>query len=235
MSSNTQLPADLAAEVNQFIKDKIEIEREYWNNNPSADSDRAKTYVAGYGKGISAGATEYAISLHQVEQENAQLKQWKSEAAELLNPILEYGQSKEAGIPLGKSITNTVLERCKKAAALQAKCDRHEDALMRICSSCSSPIGVAQHLSVRIAKQALSGEDEKKGAAKKTEEILDHLGIVQNQESKKYHGAYYRNKPTPSGCVRFILQCTTADGFNTPEEAAAAIEKAFPKMQKITK
>lgn len=62
---------------------------------------------------------------------------------------------------------------------------------------------------------------------------LDHLGVVQNQETKKYHGAYYRNKPTPSGCVRFILQCTTADGFDDEKSAATAIERAFPDMPKI--
>lgn len=36
------LPAEVVAELNQFIKDKINIEREYWNKT-SADSDRAKT------------------------------------------------------------------------------------------------------------------------------------------------------------------------------------------------
>lgn len=61
-----------------------------------------------------SGATEYATKLHHAEQEIAQLKQWKSEAAALLNPILEYGQSKEAGVPLGESITGVVLERCIK-------------------------------------------------------------------------------------------------------------------------
>lgn len=64
-----QLPAEVLAEVNEFVKDKINIEREYWNSNPSADHDRAKTYVAGYGKGISAGATEYANKLRQAESE----------------------------------------------------------------------------------------------------------------------------------------------------------------------
>src|SRR4051812_41600493 len=45
--------------------------------------------------------TEYATKLHQEQKEIAQLKLWKMEAAELLNPILEYGQSKKANIPLG--------------------------------------------------------------------------------------------------------------------------------------
>jgi hypothetical protein len=58
--------------------------------------------------------TEYATKLHQVEQEIAQLKQWQIEAIAVLDPILEYGRSKEAGIPLGKSITSAVIERCKQ-------------------------------------------------------------------------------------------------------------------------
>ena len=62
---------------------------------------------------------------------------------------------------------------------------------------------------------------------------LDHLAVVQHSETKLYHGGYYRNKPTPSGCVRFILQCTTKEGFKTEKEAAEAIEKAFPDLPKI--
>jgi hypothetical protein len=62
---------------------------------------------------------------------------------------------------------------------------------------------------------------------------LDHLAVVQHDETKLFHGAYYRNKPTPSGCVRFILQCTTKEGFTSEKEAAEAIEKAFPNMPKI--
>lgn len=75
------------------------------------------------------GATEYASNLHQVEQEIVQLKQWRKAQLALLSPILDYGQSKEAGIPLGKSITNAVLERCKSFSALQAKFDKYEAAL----------------------------------------------------------------------------------------------------------
>lgn len=61
-----------------------------------------------------AGATAYAVKLQEAQQEIERLKQWKSEASTLLDPILKYGQSKEANIPLGESITDTVLERCKR-------------------------------------------------------------------------------------------------------------------------
>lgn len=79
-------------------------------------------------------AAEYAKKLQQAEQEIEQLKRWKMEAVELLNPILEYGQYKEAAIPSGQSITNVVLERCKRldaAHALLSKfISRHEAGLL---------------------------------------------------------------------------------------------------------
>jgi hypothetical protein len=60
------------------------------------------------------GATAYAVKLHEAQQEIERLKGWKSEASTLLDPILNYGQSKEANIPLGESIIDKVLERCKR-------------------------------------------------------------------------------------------------------------------------
>ncbi len=63
-------------------------------------------------------------------------------------------------------------------------------------------------------------------------ENLDHLAVVSN-ENGKFQGAYYHNKPTPSGCVRFILTATTSKEFDTEEEAASEIERLFPHMDKI--
>ncbi len=65
------------------------------------------------------------------------------------------------------------------------------------------------------------------------EKSLDHLAVITDEKTGFYHGAYYRNKPTPSGCVRFLLQATTKEGFPDFESAATAIEKAFPDMDKI--
>ena len=65
------------------------------------------------------------------------------------------------------------------------------------------------------------------------EKSLDHLAVVQDEKTGLYHGAYYRNKPTPSGCVRFLLQCTTKNGYDDFEAASSAIEKAFPDMDAI--
>lgn len=60
--------------------------------------------------------------------------------------------------------------------------------------------------------------------------LPDHLAVVQNNETGLYHGAYYRNIPTPSGCDRFWLHATTKKGFDSIDEAAKAISEAFPNM-----
>jgi hypothetical protein len=118
-SVNTQLPAevvnDICAKADAYIKSYEDEGTEYG------------AYVA--------GAAEYATKFHQAQQEIAQLKQWQIEAIAVLDPILDYGRSKEAGIPLGKSITNTVLERCKQIdaarALLEKVINRREGGLLR--------------------------------------------------------------------------------------------------------
>jgi hypothetical protein len=109
---NTQLPAEVEAEIEAYADDITKPLK--------MDND----YQVGYNNGMEAGAisagTHFAEKLHQANQEIAELKQWKSEAAILLNPILEYGQSKEAGVPLGESITSVLLERCKQAQVANA-------------------------------------------------------------------------------------------------------------------
>jgi len=92
--NNTQLPAEVKEQIHKAVEAYYfrQIGLHGWYEKKA---------------GFIAGATEYAL-------ENTQLKQWKAEAAELLNPILEYGQSKEAGIPLGESIIAVILERCKQ-------------------------------------------------------------------------------------------------------------------------
>ena len=119
--------------------DKIEKDAEHYANVQWTDkgkhighsqSDKWDQSKEDY----EAGATEYVNKLHQANQEIAQLKRWKMEATELLTPILEYGQSKEAGIPLGESITVVVLERCKQAhtarTLLEKFISRHEAGLL---------------------------------------------------------------------------------------------------------
>ena len=61
----------------------------------------------------------------------------------------------------------------------------------------------------------------------------DHLAVFQHTETGLFHGAYYRNIPTPSGCDRYWLHTSTKEGFASVAEAAAAIETAYPDMPKI--
>jgi flagellar biosynthesis/type III secretory pathway protein FliH len=128
MSNNIQLPADVLDELEAAAQDK------YTKMAENAEDIKDDAYAQGYAEGWHTGATEYATKLHQAEQENTDLKRWKAEANELLNPILNYGQSKEAAIPIGASITKTVLERCKHVDAartlLEKFISRHEGGLL---------------------------------------------------------------------------------------------------------
>lgn len=62
------------------------------------------------------------------------------------------------------------------------------------------------------------------------EYLPDHLAVVEDKETGLFHGAYFRNIPTPSGCNRFWLHTTTSEGFTDPEAAADAISRAYPDM-----
>jgi hypothetical protein len=123
VSDNTQLPAE--------VLERIDDEAETANLK---NKDRVNSYRFGYVAGYNDGANPYAIKLHEAQQEIVQLKQWKKAQLALLNPILDYGQSKEARIPLGRSITAAVLERAKsyKAARtlLEKFISRHEAGLL---------------------------------------------------------------------------------------------------------
>lgn len=118
--SNTQLPAEVVEEIKNKANSKYK--------------EHGLIRMISRREGFMDGATEYATKLHTVEQENTQLKQWKKEAAELVNPIFSYGQSKEANIPLGESIINVILERCKKFDAARTLLEkfksRHEAGLL---------------------------------------------------------------------------------------------------------
>lgn len=67
-----------------------------------------------------------------------------------------------------------------------------------------------------------------------TEFLPDHLAVGQHVDTGLWHGMYYRNRPTPSGCDRFTLEASTTEGYNTSNEAALAIEKHFPDLAKIS-
>lgn len=60
-----------------------------------------------------------------------------------------------------------------------------------------------------------------------------HLAIVTNPVTGLFHGAIYRNHPTPSGCTRFLLAVTTKEGYANQRSAAIAINNQFPHISPI--
>jgi hypothetical protein len=53
-----------------------------------------------------------------------------------------------------------------------------------------------------------------------------YLGLVADMDTGLIRGALYRNVPTPSGSVRYLLSCTT-EGCTTATEAASIVNAAF--------
>lgn len=131
---NTQLPADVLEKIHtdtNLLYDQLDEaarEVDYYDFG-LPQSDRQTEPIRNL-------LTEYATKLHQEQQTTKvleydnnrlqgevegckvaveELKEWKQQAIELLDPLFEYGHSKEAGITLGKSITAVVLERCKRS------------------------------------------------------------------------------------------------------------------------
>jgi hypothetical protein len=122
---NTQLPAEVMEEINKLQDDLTSI--------IILDDSFNKGYYSGMRTGIEAGATEYASKLHEIEQKNLELDEWKSQAMYLLNPLYEYGDNSKE-IKLGESITTFILSRCKKYDAartlLEKVKSRHEAGLL---------------------------------------------------------------------------------------------------------
>jgi len=63
--------------------------------------------------------TEVGRLVAERDKENADLKRRLAECETLLTPLLEYGQSKEAGFPLGSSVTEGILTRAKESERLR--------------------------------------------------------------------------------------------------------------------
>lgn len=57
-----------------------------------------------------------------------------------------------------------------------------------------------------------------------------HLGVVVDKGTGLYHGAVYLNKPTPSGCARYMLQASLKEGHESLAAAAGAANAAFPDV-----
>jgi hypothetical protein len=71
---------------------------------------------------LTESETAWASKLHEAEQEIAQLKRWKIEAAELLTPINAYVH-KHIEKSLGQCSVKLVLDRCQQYSELKIKYD----------------------------------------------------------------------------------------------------------------
>jgi hypothetical protein len=100
-SKDIQLPAEVVNAINKGAQETL------------ARASTDLKYSAGYFDGYSLGATEYAIMLHQEQQENIQLKRWKKEQLLVWGPLCDYGLD-SGGLKVGGSIPAFILERCKQ-------------------------------------------------------------------------------------------------------------------------
>lgn len=57
-----------------------------------------------------------------------------------------------------------------------------------------------------------------------------YLTTVTHKDTKLYHGVIMLNRPTPSGCDRWMIQTSTDIGFKTKPEALDCIRKCFPSI-----
>jgi hypothetical protein len=57
--------------------------------------------------------------------------------------------------------------------------------------------------------------------------MRDHIIAGQHEETKLWHGLFYINHPTPSGCDRPILKLSTTNGYVTEQEAVEVMKAAF--------
>lgn len=134
MNNTQQLPDEVVEKILRardalILGDQDEAYHQlYGIANPGYDSyfpwegfEQQISYPKYYESEIKARrqVTEYAAKLHQAEQENAQLKRWKMEAAELLTPIHAYVH-KNMEVSLGQCNVKLVLDRCKQYDAARA-------------------------------------------------------------------------------------------------------------------
>lgn len=60
-----------------------------------------------------------------------------------------------------------------------------------------------------------------------------HLAVIQSTETGLFHGALYVNRPTPSGCDRYVLTKSTSTGYGTRRTAALVINNDFPDLESL--
>jgi hypothetical protein len=114
MDKDTQLPAEVLDRINTEAtiatdKEEIRLRGAY----PDGAYGPMIARLNGFKQGVITCATEYATKLHQVEQENTQLKQWKKEQLLVWGPLYDYGLN-SGELKVGGSIPAFILERCKQ-------------------------------------------------------------------------------------------------------------------------
>ncbi len=60
-----------------------------------------------------------------------------------------------------------------------------------------------------------------------------YLTVVARRETGRYHGAFFLNVPTPSGCDRWQMRASHAEGFDTARAAAENINASFPDVKPL--
>lgn len=108
------------------LKQRIEYEAEAWRLRPVSQYRSDHDFIFQIdGSEIeniyTAGATPWAEEVERLER-------WKSEASQLLDPLISYGQ-KHPDIKLGTSCTEFVLNRAKAYDALLEKTEKLREAL----------------------------------------------------------------------------------------------------------
>lgn len=111
------------------LKQRIEYEAEAWRLRPVSQYRSDHDFIFQIdGSEIeniyTAGATPWAEEVERLER-------WKSEASQLLDPLISYGQS-HPDIKLGTGCTEFVLNRAKAYDALLEKTEKLREALEEI-------------------------------------------------------------------------------------------------------
>jgi translation elongation factor EF-Ts len=106
MEKNAQLPAGLVNGIYRILLN-------HSHANRTAAAEEIAQYVV----------EEYATKLQELQQENAELRRWKMEAAELLTKIHSYAH-KHLEIKLGESTVEFVIERAKERDEFKRQNDK---------------------------------------------------------------------------------------------------------------
>jgi hypothetical protein len=117
MSNKTKLPDEVVELLRQKAKDYAQVIHDEIGKKKHFHRKTLMMYAH------LDGATEYAIKLHEAQQENEQLRRWKTEAAELLTKINSYAH-KHLEIKLGQCAVDFVIAQAKERDELKQENER---------------------------------------------------------------------------------------------------------------